>query len=480
MGVKNTTRVKKVRRLKKDAKKNFIIWSLILVLSLVAFFMFEYLLMPQINLKGTSTVVIDYKEKYNEKGYEAEFLGDDISKDVKTSGKVNSKKLGTYEITYTVKAGIFKRKAVRKVIVKDKTKPEITLVSKDDIYVCPGKKYEQEEYKAIDNYDGDVTKKVKVNEEEDKITYTVTDKAGNTESVSRNIIYKDITKPELNLEGNVVTYIFLGDDYQEAGFNATDNCDGNLNESVKVEGSVNNDKVGEYTLKYTVSDKANNSTTVERKVVVSEKTNNGAVYLTFDDGPKQGTTNVILDILRDEGIKATFFVTNGGPDELIKRIYDEGHTVALHTASHNYSVVYASVDSYFNDLYSVSDRVKRITGYEAKIIRFPGGSSNTVSRKYQVGIMSTLTKEVLNRGFRYFDWNISSGDAESGNHTASEITNNVTSKLSKNRANVILMHDTKTYTRDALRDIIHYAKNNGYHFEKITMTTPMVTQRVNN
>ena len=173
-------------------------------------------------------------------------------------------------------------------------------------------------------------------------------------------------------------------------------------------------------------------------------------------------------------------MTNSGPDELIKRAYDEGHTIALHTASHNYSIVYASVDSYFNDLNIVSERVKNITGVESKIIRFPGGSSNTVSRKYSSGIMSYLTSEVLKRGYRYYDWNVSSGDAAGGSPTASMIYDNVVSNLSKNRVNMVLMHDIKTYTRDALRDIIRYGKENGYVFDKITQDTEMITQRVNN
>ena len=159
---------------------------------------------------------------------------------------------------------------------------------------------------------------------------------------------------------------------------------------------------------------------------------------------------------------------------------DEGHTIALHTASHTYSIVYASVDSYFNDLNIVSERVKNITGVESKIIRFPGGSSNTVSRKYSSGIMSYLTSEVLKRGYRYYDWNVSSGDAAGGSPTASMIYDNVVSNLSKNRVNMVLMHDIKTYTRDALRDIIRYGKENGYVFDKITQNTEMITQRVNN
>ena len=184
--------------------------------------------------------------------------------------------------------------------------------------------------------------------------------------------------------------------------------------------------------------------------------------------------------MKEEGVEATFFVTNHGPDELIKREYDEGHTVALHTATHDYSIVYASDESYFNDLLSVQSRVKRITGYESKIIRFPGGSSNTISRRYSDGIMSRLTNEVVNRGFKYYDWNISSGDAAGGSPSPDTIYNNVVSNLSHDRVNMVLMHDIKTYTRDALRNIIRYGKENGYTFEKITINTEMVKQRVNN
>ena len=113
------------------------------------------------------------------------------------------------------------------------------------------------------------------------------------------------------------------------------------------------------------------------------------------------------------------------------------------------------------------------------IIRFPGGSSNTISRRYCQNIMSTLTSEVLNRGYHYFDWNISSGDAGSVK-TASGVYNNVVKNLSKTRTNMVLMHDIKSYTKDALRDIIRYGKENGYRFERITMDTKMITQRVNN
>ena len=474
--IKNSknSRKKQEEKVKKNYKKYFIIGGIILFVFIVAFCIYNFLLLPEISLKGKKTVVLNYKENYKEKGYNASHLGKDLNDDVKVSGKVNSKKLGTYEITYEVGSGIFKRKVVRKVEVRDREKPKLE-VNNDDIYLCPGSSFVPDKIKASDNYDGDLSKRVKhiINKDKTEVIYLVRDKSGNERRVTKKIIYKDKEGPVITLEGNEEMFITVGGSFNDPGAKAKDNCDGEV--EVKVSGSVDASKNGEYTITYTALDKAGNESKKTRKVVVTS----GVIYLTFDDGPQDGTTNVILDILKEEGVKATFFVTNKGPDSLIKREYDEGHTVALHTASHDYALIYSSDEAYFKDLYSVQDRVKRITGYESKIMRFPGGASNTISRRYSSGIMSRLTKEVVNRGFKYYDWNISSGDAGSTTQ-ASGVYSNVVNSLNRERPNMVLMHDIKPYTRDAIRDIIHYGKEHGYSFEKITMDTEMITQRVNN
>ena len=472
---------RKLKRLFHTKKVRYICLFTLLGIALLCgiSFMCYLLLFPKITLKGKSRITLNYMDKYVERGYDAKYFGKNLTSNVKVDGHVNTKKLGTYKITYKVKNGIFTRTVTRKVVVSDTEKPKLDITS-DDLYICPGSEVVPDKVKATDNYDGDITKKVENIIDPDKITYKVTDSSGNVSEVSRKIMYKDIEKPTITLNGNETIYLYVGDNFDDPGVTTIDNCDSKISEKVKVESNVDTNTVGNYEVKYIVTDDSGNSSELIRKVIVSERNKNGTIYLTFDDGPNSGTTNVILDILKEEGVQATFFVTNKGPDELIKREYDEGHTVALHTASHDYAIVYASVDSYFNDLYSVQDRVKRITGEESKIIRFPGGSSNTVSRKYCNGIMTTLTQEVQNRGFKYYDWNLSSGDAAGGTPTAEQIYNNVVGSLRKDRANMVLMHDIKTYTRDALRDIIRYGKDNGYRFEKITMGTDMVTQRVNN
>lgn len=205
----------------------------------------------------------------------------------------------------------------------------------------------------------------------------------------------------------------------------------------------------------------------------------GVIYLTFDDGPSE-YTNSLLDTLNKYDVKATFFVTGFGDDAVIKREYDEGHTVALHTLSHNYAHIYANLDNYFGDLAGISNRVKNITGVESKILRFPGGSSNTVSRRYdgKTRIMSTLTREVEARGYHYFDWNVDSDDAGRAKD-AGTVYNNVISRLHDGQ-NVILQHDVKPYSVEAVGAIIEYALSNNYVFDTISMETPVVHHSVNN
>ena len=448
---------------------------MILILSL---FVIGYTVFyPKITLKGSSNITLNYKEKYKEKGYVAKIFGKDISKYVKVEGKVNPNKIGTYKLTYYIKYNGMTNKITKTVEVKDLEAPVIKLTGGNPNSVCPGTKYKEEGFTATDNYDGDLTKKVEVRSEEDYVTYTVHDKAGNVTVIKRKLVYEDKTPPEIKTNGDIK--VAVGGKVNPT-YSATDNCDGDITKNVKKEGSFDTNKEGTYTLKYTVSDKAGNKAEATQKITIYKPAAPGTIYLTFDDGPQSGTTNVILDILKEEGVPATFFITNKGDDSLVQREFNEGHTVAIHTASHDYAVVYRSVDSYWNDLNIVQNRIKRITGSETRLVRFPGGSSNTVSRRYSSGIMTTLTNDLINKGYKYYDWNISSGDAAGGSPTPNQIYNNVVSQLSHDRVNMVLMHDIKTYTRDALRDIIRYAKNNGYTFERITYDTPMVRQRVNN
>lgn len=206
------------------------------------------------------------------------------------------------------------------------------------------------------------------------------------------------------------------------------------------------------------------------------------VYLTFDDGPTDNTPK-ILDILDRYNVKATFFVIyHKGREKTYKAIVDRGHTIALHSYTHEYDQIYKSEDAYFSDLQKLSDYVEKVTGVRSTIMRFPGGSSNTVSRKYNKGIMTRLTAEVERRGYSYFDWNLDSGDASGVTVKKSKLIANIKAGVGTGGELMVLMHDaaSKTTTVEALPEIIEIFKNHGYDFRRITEDTPPVHQTVAN
>lgn len=265
---------------------------------------------------------------------------------------------------------------------------------------------------------------------------------------------------------------------------------------------VNYNKAGKYEIFYTATDHAGNTNKQLRQITVvapkrpvinNEPTRptsptptapvqpvpGRTVYLTFDDGPSVNTGRV-LAILKQYGVKATFFVTcNGRPyNSFIKQAYDSGNAIGLHTCTHNYNI-YRSSDSYFTDLNQISDMVNDLIGFRPNIIRFPGGSSNTVSRNYAIGIMSQLVKRVRNAGYQYFDWNCDSTDASGNNVPVAKLVANA--KCRPNQV-VLLMHDTaaKGTTVQALPQIIEYYKSAGYNFGILTASSFAAHHGVNN
>lgn len=206
------------------------------------------------------------------------------------------------------------------------------------------------------------------------------------------------------------------------------------------------------------------------------------IYLTFDDGPTENTRG-LLDILDRYGVKATFFVihTYDGCEAQIKELYDRGQQIALHSYTHDYSI-YRSVESYFDDLQKISDLVYNATGYRSMLVRFPGGTSNTVSRKYCSGIMTTLSKELPARGYQYFDWDWDSTDAEANRQDTSVIVRNATKAIGNDNHVILLMHDAaaKTTTVEALPSVIEAYKNAGYRFDVLSLTSYTYQHKPNN
>ena len=192
------------------------------------------------------------------------------------------------------------------------------------------------------------------------------------------------------------------------------------------------------------------------------------IYLTFDDGPSERTVE-ILEILREKDVKATFFVI-GRTDEdslnLMKEIVEEGHAIAMHTYSHRYTDIYASVEDYLADMYKLFVLIRDTTGVEPSIFRFPGGSING----YNKGVYQQLEAEMLRRGFVPYDWILSSGDASGTKASAAQIINNVVGPAKKLDRGIVLMHDSepKTSTVEALVPMIDQLSELGFTFDKLT------------
>lgn len=438
-----------------------------------------------INSYDKVEVFNDYKENDNAKACYGNRLKC-VNVSYKVQGTINTKKTGVYTLTYKAKKGSYEATLKKKVEVVDTTAPKLNISGAFD-NVCPNGKTNGVTYEAIDNYDGNITDKIKYKVKDNKIIYKVTDSSGNSIKKEFDAIINDNEKPTLILNEESTIYIAVGSKYIEPGYVAIDNCDGNITELVKVTGQVDTSKKGSYEITYSVKDEFGNEAIAKRIVKVFPKNNYKpgsvsakTIYLTFDDGPGAHTAR-LLDILKKYDVKATFFVTgyDNRYNELLSREHAEGHTVGLHSYTHNYGLIYSSIDAYMEDLLKIQKKVMEYTGEESKIIRFPGGSSNTISRRYRMGIMGDLAKKTEEIGFRYFDWTIASGDA--GNtKDSNRIVQNVISGIKEDGANVVLMHDIKSYTVDSVERIIEYGLANGYTFAPITMDSPVVHQHVNN
>ena len=467
--------MRKIKRRITYFSERFINITVTVVLFLFAFFFF---VVPKVKLNEPINKVVNINSIYNNEGITIEDIFGN-KKIVKSLNNIDTSKKTVNKVDYIYKDNFFSFRIKQNIIVEDIESPKIILNGDKEEYFCPNSKYKEQGYKAYDNVDKDITKSVKVKKYSDKIVYSVTDSSGNKSEVTRFIKKGDDEKPVITLNGDKDIFIPLGGEYIDEGISAIDNCDQDITSKVKTTNNIDNTKVGDYKIKYQVKDNSNNKSTITRNIKVREPLEPNTIYLTFDDGPRDGTTDKILDILKEKDVKATFFVTSNGSDDLIRRAYNEGHSLGIHTSSHRYDLIYASIDNYYNDLKIVEDRIFNIAGKKTNLIRFPGGSSNTISKKYSQGIMSTLTKDVISKNYQYYDWNIDSTDAVY-NSSKNDIYNNVINNISKDKYNIILMHDTKNKTVEALPMIIDYAKSNGYVFKVLTSNTIPMRQKVNN
>ncbi len=525
-----------------DTVRNYLIIAALVIAAILIFVFGINKWKIDFKLIGESSVISECGEPYKDQGADAEVTGSilsfvhhPISVKVSTE-RVNIHEPGTYTVTYSAKFMWLSASATRDVVIVDTTPPVIELKHIDDYYTLPHHAYEEEGFTATDNHDGDITSKVVSEEKDGRVYYTVSDQYGNKATAEREIFYDDRNAPVFSFPSGEEGFLFQGQSWED-DVQAEDDADGDVSDRIKSEGSVDTDQVGTYTITYTVSDEWGNVAKQSRYVTVKRipvsadeaaaaaiitpvteeaaaaggaagtgSTANAAdtsanaaagataaqaakpatadpkkiIYLTFDDGPGRYTEE-LLKILDDHKVLATFFVTAAYKDyqDLIGAEYNAGHSVGVHTATHEYSEIYASTDAYWEDFNIMQDIIQEQTGCRTDIFRFPGGASNTISANYSKGIMSELAKQSGEKGYIYVDWNVTSGDA--GDTTDSEVLyQNMMKGIHTYENSFILCHDIKDFTIATMDRFITDALKEGYTFLPITSETRTCHHGINN
>lgn len=214
-----------------------------------------------------------------------------------------------------------------------------------------------------------------------------------------------------------------------------------------------------------------NTTTIEnlnasKKVSVNR---NKVIYLTFDDGPSYKVTDRVLDILKENEVQATFFLIGNqieGREDVVKRIYDEGNSIGLHTYTHKFNRIYCNEDKFIQEMIDCRNEINKVVGISPNIIRFPGGSCKHLSKSY--------LKKLHDNNFKIYDWNLDSTDGLYPKLSSDKLYRRAI-KGSEDLPNaILLMHCTDMHknTCKVLPKIIKYYKEQGYEFKTITEDTP--------
>ena len=436
----------------------------------------------QLHINGQSNVTQEYGSSFEDAGAKAVLSSTlfpklSLNVPVSVTGKVDTDNVGAYAIAYHTKLMWLEDTALRVVQIVDTQPPVITLTEIEGDFTLPGSEYKEVGFSAYDDYDGDISHLVTWSYKENVITYVVQDSSGNHTIAQRSVNYDDPVPPELTLSGDQEITLYLGRSYEEPGYKALDNFDGDITHWVKMEGNVDIHTPGVYTVTYSVTDTFGNLSTAQRKITVEScpepeivVPEGKIIYLTFDDGPGKDTPR-LLEILKKYNVKATFFVVSNKYADIITEIAAQGHAVGVHTASHIYSDIYADEEAFFEDFQTVHDLVFEKTGYKTTLMRFPGGSSNRVSGYYNKGIMTRLSKIVTDYGLQYFDWNVNSLDA-GGATTADQVYRNVVNGVSGNAYSIVLQHDIHGFSVDAVERIIQWGLANDYTFLPLDASSP--------
>lgn len=204
------------------------------------------------------------------------------------------------------------------------------------------------------------------------------------------------------------------------------------------------------------------------QVQAENKNEKKIAYMTFDDGPSE-ITPLILDTLKEKGIKATFFLIGNEMtperEEIIYRIIDEGHVIGVHTQSHKKNDLYSSFDNFFKDFEAAQSKIEEVTGKEVKLHRYPWGSANN----FLAPLFRSITAELQERGIKSFDWNATGEDSLNDGICGAQIKANIAKTYGRYVDPIILLHDGNTNKNTALilGDVIDMIREDGYAFDTL-------------
>ncbi len=408
--------------------------------------------------------------------------------DIKIHPQVNNQNLGEYKIDYIYKEKIFSLK----VFIDDKISPSFDT---KNIKILKNETVKPES--LVENIIDD--SKTHVYFKQDyifnevktyKVIVVVEDSYKNRTEKFAYVMVEKQDNEAPSLLGLDKASMLLGETIDlKKGVQIIDDHDKNPKYTID-DSKLNINKIGEYTIYYHVLDASGNKEVYPRVVEVFSKYDNieavkdgiKTCYLTFDDGPSRNTKKV-LEILKKYNIKATFFVTGTSPNDYhyIKEAHEQGHTIGLHTFSHDYEKIYSSLKNYITDLNQIKELVYQQTGVYSRYMRFPGGSSNLVSKKYNVGIMKRLTHKVIDLGYQYYDWTSINGDGENIK-TVSGLKKKAIEEIGNSEDIMFLMHDSASCdnTVKSLPSILEYLIKKGYQFEVIDESSPTFHHTVHN
>ena len=260
---------------------------------------------------------------------------------------------------------------------------------------------------------------------------------------------------------------------QKSNNELSKNSNGNKEEKSLIKSEEKNSEVSNEK----VSNKANEESDKKdvhksNEIVEEEKAvainNKKIIYLTFDDGPSSKVTNNVLDILKENKVKATFFLIGNqikGREAVVKRIYNEGNSIGLHSYTHNYDKIYNDEDNFIEEMIDCRNEINKVVGIKPNIIRFPGGSHKRLSNSF--------LKKLHNRNFKVYDWNLENSDGLKPKTPPCELYEKAINGSEKKDKIILLLHCTDNHqnTCKALPKIIEYYKSKEYEFRVVTEET---------